>query len=85
MPHLDTVIGIEKMGSLHVSLRCDECGATYNGGNGSTKPGPVMLTGYRATQVELLRTDAKTLGWTGPMSRESTTDKCPVCSQNPVL
>ncbi len=79
--NLLTVVGIEKLGFCPICLKCDTCGNVYNGGNGSTKPGPVMPRGYAALQEQLLQADARMLGWTGPLTRESTTDKCPTCSK----
>ncbi len=52
----------------------------YNGGNGTTKPGPLMPNGYRRNQEDAIAQHAKALGWTGPMTRSSDLDLCPICT-----
>jgi len=74
------VDGIERQGFSWISIQCQCCKANYNGGNGSTKPGPIVA-GYKAYEDETIRRDARALGWTGPMTRNSDIDLCPDCSK----
>lgn len=63
-----------------IYLRCDSCGATLSGHEVSDKP-----RGLHWSEAEKLREAARALGWTGPLTRESNSDKCPACSARPVL
>lgn len=74
------VDGIEKQGFLHLGLGCDFCDARYNGGNGGSIAGPYKPQGYMGYEENKIREDARSVGWTGPMTRDSTTDRCPACS-----
>ena len=55
-------------------LQCDKCQATYTGD-------PYWKRGHNsAGGGALLRQEARAIGWTGPLTRESNTDRCPDCS-----
>ena len=79
------VDGIETfamVGRTGLAIRCDGCGLEYNGSNGTTKPGPIRQNGYRSGSEETIRADARSLGWTGSMTRKCSDDRCPTCSKN---
>jgi hypothetical protein len=56
-----------------IYLQCDKCGATYMG----EKHHP---NGLNFSQKSLLQEEARSLGWTGDLTRESHNDLCPSCS-----
>lgn len=58
-----------------ICLKCDSCGATLGGEQVSTKE-----RGLHWGEAHILQSEARKLGWTGPLSRESRSDKCQKCS-----
>lgn len=89
MGHIVTVVGIERHATVRGhTLECDECGDTYNGGNGGSRGGPIMPNGYRELKPVMLVEHAIRLGWTGlekyqdPSSVKGMAppDLCPICS-----
>lgn len=59
-------------------IKCDKCGDEYNGGNGSTKAGPIRT--YRSGQDRELIRDAQALGWTQVKVGDEVHDICPKCN-----
>jgi hypothetical protein len=56
-----------------VCLECDSCGARYNGDDRQPN-------GFSWAHTYTLQKQAREIGWTGDMTRQSTNDKCPKCS-----
>lgn len=57
-----------------INLRCDCCGAKFIAN-------PDVGKGGGKEAEDELRRQAVDAGWTGPMTRESDTDKCRACSE----
>lgn len=60
-----------------IYLKCDKCGKTLGGEDVTTAE-----RGLHWSQWPQLQEAARKLGWTGPLTRESNTDKCPECSKD---
>lgn len=58
-----------------IYLRCDKCGATL-GGEQVTR----HERGLHWSETSTLADEARRLGWTGALTRESNSDLCPACS-----
>ena len=54
-------------------LKCEKCSATFNGL-------PHHPRGIHWSQSHVIQQEARELGWTGDLTRESTNDLCPACS-----
>lgn len=63
-----------------IYLRCDICGATYDGEKSDAK-GNLRVGGIPWSREHELRDEGRAQGWTGPLDRDSTTDRCPACSK----
>lgn len=61
-----------------ICLRCDQCGASYDGEKSDGRG--VRRWGLHWSHEETLRKEARAIGWTGPLTRESNADRCPQCS-----
>lgn len=62
-----------------IYLKCDACGATLGGeAVGSAERGPSWF------QYSLLQDLARLRGWTGPLSRDSNSDRCPSCAKTEI-
>lgn len=57
-----------------IYIRCDSCGKTVGSEECSER-------GLRWSETDILKAFAISKGWTGNLSRESTNDKCPECSE----
>lgn len=62
-----------------IYLKCDECGNTFGGEEVEPKVNYPM--GLHWSQSCLLKEEARKEGWTGALTRESNSDKCPECSK----
>lgn len=76
----DIVAGLELspvLGKYGIYVRCDTCGATLDGAR--------INVGTEAERIGAddaeLAARARSLGWTGPLSRGRDGDACPECSR----
>lgn len=58
-----------------INLRCDLCGAKF-------VANPDVGKGGGAAAESELRRQAVAAGWTGPMTRDSDSDRCKSCSES---
>lgn len=58
-----------------IYLKCDSCGDTIGGEKATDRWGGLIWC-----EAQTLQDYARSIGWTGPLTRESSTDKCPECS-----
>lgn len=66
------------MGGLSVRCETPGCLAQYDGGNGTTKPGPYRPQGYHFSEKARILKDVGTLGWIH--LKEKNIDYCPQCA-----
>jgi hypothetical protein len=59
-----------------ICVQCDKCGDSFFGTQR-------QFNGYHWSQETALREHARSLGWTGDMTHESTNDRCPKCAKEP--
>lgn len=59
-----------------IYLKCDKCGATLGGEEVTT-----ATNGLHWSHWPQLQAAARERGWTGPLTRESDSDRCPECSK----
>lgn len=59
-----------------IYLRCDTCGATLGGEEVERQ----KERGLSYGEWPKLQDAARQRGWTGPLTRESNEDRCPLCS-----
>jgi len=57
-----------------IYLRCDTCGTTFERANPKDEP-------FHWSRFYSLQAEARAEGWTGPLTRDSDSDKCPACSR----
>lgn len=67
-----TTVGAIEGFTTSICLHCDLCGATLNRTAGGNT--------YHWSREDSLREKAWELGWTGPLTRQSDTDRCPECN-----
>ena len=64
-----------------VCIKCDSCGDSFHGESFDKVAQIYRPRGHGIFGANTLRAEALANGWTGPMTRESNSDKCPKCSQ----
>lgn len=59
-----------------IYLKCDTCGKTLGG-----EEVTFASQGLHWSDTAQLQKAARELGWTGPLTRDSNSDRCPECSR----
>ena len=70
------------MADGNVCVRCDTCGIEFRGEPFDRVAKVNRPMGHGILGANSLRAEAYSLGWTGRMTHDSDTDKCPKCSAN---
>lgn len=68
------------MANGNVCVKCDTCGEEFRGEPFDNVAKVYRPHGHGVFGGDSLREEARSLGWTGDMTRQSENDKCPKCS-----
>lgn len=58
-----------------IYLKCDQCGKTLGGEEATNR-----WHGLNWCGEHILQDYARSIGWTGPLTSESNSDRCPKCT-----